>query len=111
MPDFTARDVENHCKYVYVVRPGQEPVVDFLPELKRAGTEVYPDQDYSSIAASIDDCAGKSWVKSDIDLKRQCSDCGKVFLNYRSYAVHVYQVHPKAKMTLNKWSTISQTQK
>ena len=101
MPDFTATDVENHCKYVYVVRPGQEPVVDFLPELKRAGTEVYPDQDCSSVAASIVDCAEK-FVKSDVDIKRQCSDCGKVFLNSKSYAVHVYQAHPKARMTLIK---------
>ena len=111
MPDFTATEVEDHCNK-YVIRPGQEPVVDFLPELKRAETEVYPDQDYSSIAAStIDDCAEKKCVKSDTDLKRQCSDCGKVFSNCKSYAVHVYQAHPKARMTLNKWSSISQTQK
>ena len=111
MPDFTATEVEDHCKYVYVVMPGQEPVVDFLTELKRAETEVYPDQDNSSVAASIDNCAEKSWVKSDIDLKRQCSDCGKVFSNGKSYAVHVYQAHPKAKMTLNIWSSFSETQK
>ena len=111
MPEFTATEVEDHCKYVYVVMPGQEPVVDFLTELKRAETEVYPDQDNSSVAASIDNCAEKSWVKSDIDLKRQCSDCGKVFSNGKSYAVHVYQAHPKAKMTLNIWSSFSETQK